>query len=52
MTEATEARLEQIIKLAQQVNSHTCAMIQELAERALADERATDSVDRRQHESS
>lgn len=40
VTAATEARLAQIVKLSWQHDSHVCSRIRELAERALADERA------------
>jgi hypothetical protein len=39
MTEATAARLAQIIKLSYRDDTHTCGQIRELAERALTDER-------------
>lgn len=46
MTEATEARLEQIIKLTLRLDTPTCWMIRELAERALAEERHVESIKR------
>jgi hypothetical protein len=42
MTEATKARLEQIIVLSRRLDIGVCGRIRELAERALADELATD----------
>ena len=41
MTEATVARLEQIIELSKRHDTHANSQIRELAERALADERPT-----------